>query len=361
MGPDAILARRLATQRLTSSPAPAAAVVRELLAVQAQEPANARAMLGLRAQEDTDAAVRAVLDSGAVVRTHVLRPTWHFVAADDLRWLLALTSPKVISGMGARHRQLGVEDPALQARALDVFAGELQGRRFRTRTELGAPLATLGLPANGPEVGHLLLLAELRGLLCSGPMRDGVHTYGLVDEIVPPTPSLTREEAMRELVRRFVAGHGPVDVTDLQRWTPVTRAECATALAELGEAVASVEIGGRTLWYAPSAERPADRPRRAFLLSMFDEADLSYKHVRFPRAAGHPLGAQGFTQTHAGGGAVVLDRIDVGVWKRTVAGRKATLGIDLVPGLFPADRQQIAAAADDLVRFFGVPTTLTWA
>ena len=126
---EAVLAQRLATQGLTTSAyADVPAVVRTLLAVQAQDAPLARWSLAMRAGRPTDETVCGMLDSGAVLRTHVLRPTWHFVAAEDLRWLLSLTSPKVLSGMAARHRLLGLDEPAVLRHEVDQVA-RAAGRR----------------------------------------------------------------------------------------------------------------------------------------------------------------------------------------------------------------------------------------
>ena len=152
--------------------------------------------------------IRDALDSGAVVRTHMLRPTWHFVAAEDLRWMLALTSAKVESAMAARHRQLELTSTATD-RAHALLVSELADRRWMTRPELGARFAEAGLPSSGEQTGHLLMLAELRALICSGPLRGTTHTYGLVDDVAPSSPALDRPDAARQLTRRFFIGHGP--------------------------------------------------------------------------------------------------------------------------------------------------------
>jgi hypothetical protein len=134
---DRVLAERLAVQGLTSAPfADVVSAVRSLVCVQAQDAPLARYSLGARTGLD-DAGVRAALDSGAVVRAHILRPTWHFVAADDLRWILALTSPKVVTGMAARHRRLGLGE-AERAGAQRALTDVLARRTYLTRQELGA-------------------------------------------------------------------------------------------------------------------------------------------------------------------------------------------------------------------------------
>ena len=322
--------------------------------MQAQDAPLARFSIGMRAGAD-DAAVRAAVDDGAVVRTHILRPTWHVVAAEDLRWILELTSSKVASGMAARHRQLGLTPPVVE-RAERELAAVLAGRHFLTRADLLRAFREAGLVQGGDQLAHLVMLAELRGLVCSGPLRDGVHTYALVDEVVAPTPARDdRAGAVRELVQRFYRGHGPASVADLVRWTTLTQADIRPALAELGDELATMEVAGETLWFDPHATARARPARRAFLLPTFDEVHLSYPRLNFPRVDGHPRGGAPHSFAEAGGGLVLCDRRDAGWWKRQElkGGDRVTVTIALASGLDGDQRAAIIAEAERLAAFTG--------
>lgn len=347
-----VLGARLATQRLSG---PAAAdpvqVVRELLCVQSQDALLAQAMIALRCAA-ADSEVRAAIGRGEIVRTHVLRPTWHYLAAEDLRWLLALTSPKVESGMAARHRQLSIDEAGI-ARALEVVAARLRGRSFCNRKQLGSALAEVGQvrsddPLFGQQVGHLMMIAELRGLICSAPTTAVEHHYALVDEVIAPTPPRERDQAVRELVGRFVAGHGPVALSDLTRWVKVTLVEARTALSELGEQVARIELDGAELWYCPATQRPPERDQDAWLLSTFDEAFLSYRVLPWPRSSQHPAGDNPYRFAEAGGGVVIHRLQDVGSWKRTMVKGRAELTFTVDHTLPRHARGAIERAADQL-------------
>jgi len=352
------LLARLATQRLSGPPAEdPTQVVSELLCVQSQDAPLARSMIALRCDGGIDAGVLAAIAAGDIVRTHVLRPTWHYVAAADLRWLLRLTSPKVESGMASRHRQLGLLEPRVAA-ALEVLATRLEGRQFANRTVLGAVLAEAGLlapedPLFGQQVGHVLLLAELRGLICSAPLDVTEHRYALVEEVVPATPGRDRdrdrEEAITELVSRFVAGHGPVALSDLMRWAKVTLGEARAAVAGLGDRVERMVVDGEELWHSPAAALAATRPQEAWLVSTFDEVLLSYRKVPWPRSAGHPLGDDPTWFSEAGGGVVICGLEDVGAWKRTRDRGEVRIRLSLDETLSRAERTAIDAAVDRLV------------
>ena len=348
---EAALSQRLATQGLTTAvyADDVRAVVRDLVAVQSQDAPLARWSLAMRAGRPIDETVCAVLDSGAVVRTHVLRPTWHFVAAEDLRWLLALTSAKVLSGMAARHRLLGLAEPAVLRRVVDQVLALLAGGPL-TRRQVQEALNRDDI--RGERLGHVLLIAELEGLICSGPLARGQHTYALLDDRIPPTPVRDREVAIRDLVARFFIAHGPATVAHLVRWTTLTKGEVSAALADLGDRLASTEIDGELHWSAAGAQDSPPEPG-AFLLPTFDEAYLTYPGSNFPRTAHHPWGARSQAFAEAGGGVVVSDLQDIGWWKRKETGRvtRVTLGLD--PSISADHLRAVEAEAGALAAYTG--------
>ena len=365
MDATAAVRQRLATQRLTAEPLDTAAdAVRLLLAVQAQEREQALFSLALRSRVPSIAAAQAEQDTGAFVRTHILRQTWHFVAAEDLRWLLDLTSPRVEAKELAYVRKF-VPDQRDLERALDLIGSALTGGRLATRRELGALLATHGLPGEGEAVGHLIMIAELRGLICGGAIRGKEHTYGLVADLVDARLAGSaatadggpgaREAALRELGRRFFAGHGPASAKDLARWATLTLADARTAAAEAcshGD-LCEVQIAGVAHWFSPAtvAEPVDGREDTAFLFPVYDEAVLSYPQVSFPSLADAPSRPG----TEAWWGLVVVDACHVGQWKRTVRPDRVVVETRLAPSLGRTERLLVAAAAEHLGEANGLP------
>ncbi len=350
MDHDRVLAQRLTTQRLASAPLPRAAdAVRLLTCVQSQERDHALFSLGLRSRHATYAAVRGELDGGDFLRTHILRPTWHFVAPEDLRWILALTSPRVLAGMAGRHRQLGLDDVARLDAGLDLVAELVQDRAFATRAELGQAFAERGSPiAAGEQLGHLLLVAELRGLICSGPSKGVHHAYALVDEVVPAAPERGRDEALVELVRRFFAGHGPATVQDFTRWSSLTVADTKAALVQIGDDLERVDVDGLDHWFDPTqVRRRSSAAPTAYLFPVYDEVVLSYRRVNFHVAPDHPSGhtADPFWAQ------VVLGSATVGIWKRTVGPQEVEVDLRLAPGLGASELEQVHGAAQRLADF----------
>jgi hypothetical protein len=343
------LAARLATQRLTSAPLAGGAEVVDLLCcVQSQERDNSLYSLALR----TGRTVPELLDehsTGGFLRTHILRPTWHYVLPADLRWILELTSPRVESSLAARHRQVGLGDAATVERAIgdvvDVLAGTVLSRK-----EIAAALAAAGRPWKpGEQLNHILLLAELRAVVVSGPVRgprETDHGYVLVDEHLPPAPRLDRADAVRRLVERFARGHGPTSDRDFARWSTIGLTETRAALDELvaDGRLERVEVEGEPQWHDPSTRARRRRGAPAtFLLPVYDEAVLTYPRLTFPDLPDHP-------RRDPFAAPVVHDQRFVGQWKRTIRGSTLRVELHLSPSLDADSRSAVAAAAEDLAR-----------
>jgi DNA glycosylase AlkZ-like len=348
--------RRAATQYLTSTPARTGAdVVRRLLAVQAQDAPMAAWSLGMRTAASTRFAdVLAEQASGGWLRTHVLRPTWHLVAPEDLRWLQRVTGPRVEASLAARHRGLGL-DARARDRAVDVLRELISGRRAPTRRELTIDLAERGLPASGEQVGHQLMVAELRGVVCSGPPRDGEHTYALVDEVVPATAQdhLPDEEARTTLVRRFMAGHGPATERDLVRWSTLNLGQVRAALHELDDVLDHVVVGEDRMWFDPTVAPRATRRPGALLVPAFDEVTLTYADHGAPRR--DPSSPRPRIVNAIGGGTVLLGAEDVAAWRRTVTRDAVEVTVSPDAPLATAELDAVQTAAARLARFLERP------
>ncbi len=348
-----VLDRRLSTQRLTSAPLGSAAeVVRLLGCVQSQDRPSAFYSLGLRTRAATASSVQAELDAGTIIRTHILRPTWHFVAPEDLRWMLGLTSPKIVRGMAARHRELALDERTIEC-GFQALEKLLRGKNFLSRKELGPMGAAHGITA-GPQLGHLLMLAELRGLICSGPSDGGQHRYALIDEWVPPAPALDPDRATARLVHRFFAGHGPASLPDLTRWCTVTQAEARIALAEIGDALEKIEFDGTELWFDPSVTARRSRTPEALLLPVFDEATLTYLRLSFPRTAGHPFeGLAGPGMSDLFNGSVLVDGVNVGTYSRTVGADTVQVRLRFAGSATAEQRRRAKVGAEQIGAFHG--------
>ena len=354
-----VLRRRLAAQLLVGTrPRTPIEVVRRLACVQSQEYAHSFWSLGLRSTGTRYADVKAAFDGGEFLRTHILRPTWHFVAAEDLGWIAGVTAPRVQQLNGTMYRQLGLDQARLD-RAATTIVEALSGGQHLTRAELG-PL----LDASGTALAYLVMNAEVEGLIASGPMRGAQHTYAVLAERVSPLggsggvppgldTAVTGDAA--ELAYRFYAGHGPAGVRDLARWSSLTQNQATDATEAASPRLSPLTVGGETLWAGPAADDPGEPGYGALLLPLYDELTLSYPQLNFPLADRHPHrpGEDLFV------GSVIIDQVNAGTWRRTVRGRSVLIEITLAPGLDPQAQGHAAAAAARLAEFLDKRLELT--
>ena len=376
-----IAARRLVSQRLAGNPLETAdSVVGWLGAVQAQDYPAAVWALGQRTRGATAADVHRLVDAGAIVRTHVLRPTWHLALPRDIRWLLALSAPRLRTAIAGQGRALGI-DRDVMARAHAAFDTALAGGRQFTRAELGAVLQASGIAPDGQRLPHLILAAELDALVVSGPRRGRDFTYMLMDERVPAAPPLRHEEALSRLAEIYFRSRGPAQLQDFAWWAGTTLAEARRGVAGAGVSLASEVIDGKRYWVGspssvsdPSAPVPTvtafsaagqehPRPSRApavHLLPNFDELTVAY---RDRSAAGHPDGR--FDPSLFGFGSILSNVLVVGGrvrggWHRVTGSRTVRVQVHLLDPLRPTERAAVVHAADRMSRFLELPVELEW-
>ena len=355
-----LVASRLRAQRLSGRPFGGIVdAVRHFAAVQAQDYAGAKWALGLRVKGVTEAAVDAAYDAGVIVRTHVLRPTWHFVLPEDLRWMLALSGPKIEQGMASRHRQLELDAPTID-RALDAFGRALAGGRHLTRPELGRALEEAGIPPGGQRMPHLLIVAELRGVITSGARKGKQLSFALVDERVPRSRALDREEAIAELTRRYFAAHGPAQVRDLTWWSGLTQAEVKRGLAAAKDALQRREIDGAGYWFDARVRAHAGAPGDAHLLPNFDEYTVGYADRSAILHPERPFRPELFAFSSILSNVVVIGGQVHGAWRRVMGARAFRVEVRPLAQLSAGERASIEAAAARFSAFLGRPVDLAW-
>lgn len=337
-----IVNRRLAAQRLTGRRLSSASeVVRELCAVQAQDYLGAKWALAQRTTGVTDAEVEAEFTRGAMLRTHVLRPTWHFVAPEDLRWMLKLTGPRVNRIMDNYGRKLGLT-AAVYGRSLAVIAKALTGGKHLMRSEIATKLERAKIRVTGGQtLARIMMRAETDGLVTSGPRRGKQFTYALLEERVPPAPARDRDEALLELTRRYFATRGPATAHDSAWWSGLTLADVKRGMQIAGRALRKEEIDGRDYW---SVEHDAPKPvKSAHLLSNYDEYFIGYKDRS---AIGRRIGS---VKRVTGGTALIapvvcVDGQLVGGWKRKAEKGGVAVTLDLVVPLSAAEKKRVESA-----------------
>jgi hypothetical protein len=332
---------RLYNSGLTHSPFSSAVdAVAHSAAVQAQDFTAAKWALGLRIKNSTDNDIEKAFNDGKILRVHVMRPTWHFVMPEDIRWMLELTAPRIKSVLATYNRRLGL-DEALLARSNALIARALEDRTYLTRQELKVILADNGIETDVQRLGHIITRAELDGLICSGPRRGKQFTYALLDERVEESKRLDRQQSIAELARRYFTSHGPAQLKDFSWWSGLSEKDTASALVMIKPELDQVTLDKKTYWLPPPAGTIPDPPA-ALLLSVYDEYTIAYKdrsdisearYIERMISMGNALTA-----------VIVLNGKVAGTWHR--ATRNNSVEISVTPFREPDKAEQEALEAE---------------
>ena len=331
-----------------------AEVVRSLGAVQAQDWPAAKWSVGSRIAGASDADVERALDQGEILRTHVLRPTWHLVLPEDIRWLLALTAPRVRKSIAHYNRKLEI-DGSLLKKSNAAITDALAGHTHLTRQELNERLIAVGIRTDVQRLAHIVMEAELEGLICSGPRRGKQLTYALLDERVPDAPSVGREEALSTLCLRYFSGHGPAQLDDFAWWSGLAKSDAREAIEMNGSNLETAVVDGRTFRLVPSGRTPPPPP--ALLLSIYDEYTIAYRD-RSDLGDARDVERM-LSMGNASTSVIVLDGKVAGTWRRKIAGRRVT--VSLAPFAKPgvAHRAALEAQVRRLASFLDREVVLT--
>jgi len=328
----------------------AAEAVASFGAVQAQEFAEVKWSLAERMDgEPTDAELDAAFDRGEMIRTHILRPTWHFVTPEDLGWMLELSAPRVHQANKGPYRQMGLEQNLLE-RSADAIARALSDGEPKLRKELAVALAEAGINVEGMALGYVVHFAELEGVVCSGPRRGKQQTYMLVADRVPKTAERSREDALAELARRYFGGHGPGTLRDFSWWSGLTQSDCREAVEQAGDDVAPLDLGDERDWFG--APRPSRVPKRTgtHLIPMYDELGVAFRDLRIVCAAPPPEGMMARP--------ILIDGVAVGSWKRTFANRRVVVEATLLRKLGSTEGDELAETVARFGRFLELDAQL---
>jgi hypothetical protein len=250
-------------------------VVSWMGAMQAQDFNMAKWAIGIRIAAGTEHAVDAALSSGKIIRTHVLRPTWHFVAPADIHWMLELSRSRILAQVKTRHKQLGLT-AALLNKAKTLLEKSLSNKNHLTRDEVITLLNKSKIPTNDSRASHILFAAELDGLICSGKSKNKKLTYALLNERVPSPKLISHDEALAKLAVKYFSSHGPATIADFSWWSGLSLTEAKKA-AEMCRKEFTVEkIESSEYWYSPNIAS-AHYTQSPVLLPAFDEFIISYK------------------------------------------------------------------------------------
>ncbi|MFZ6014048.1 MAG: winged helix DNA-binding domain-containing protein [Bacteroidota bacterium] len=250
-------------------------------AMQAQEFTMVKWAIGLRLPGSTEADIELAFNNGEILRTHLLRPTWHFVTPADIRWMLALTAPRVHAANAYIYHQCELP-AALLNKCANIVAKTLEGGKHLTRHALKAALEKKKIITDGLRLSCIMMYAELEGIICSGARQGKQFTYALIDEWAPEkiyqrgATSFHKKDALGELTTRYFTSRGPASAQDFAYWSGLTVKEAKEGIEMLSASFGRETWKNQEYIFLPEKTR-ANNTHSTFLLPVYDEYGLSYK------------------------------------------------------------------------------------
>jgi hypothetical protein len=294
-------------------------IVSWLGAMQSQEWAHAKWAIGLRLPGSTEADVEKAYNDGKILRTHMMRPTWHFVTPEDIRWMQEATAHRVHAISAYMMRKVELNATILK-KAIDTIVKELEGGKLLKREDLREALEKKKITGDGVRIGYIMMHAELECILCSGPREGKQFTYALLDERAPKARSLGREKGLAELAKRYFTSRSPATVQDFSWWSGLSVKEAREAVELTDDLFEKQKIGDAEYIFHPQAAKLKSSHQKTFLMPDYDEYGISYKDrsaIMETKVA--PQMINGRPATHA----LVVDGTVQGSWQRT-AGKPVT-------------------------------------
>lgn len=286
-------------------------------AIQAQDYRMVKWALGVRLKSATIKTVDEAFQRGDILRTHVMRPTWHLVPAEDIRWMLKLSSGRIIAACNSFAKGNGVDIPeTIYTKANDLFAKVLEGNNHLTKQELEDEVVKAGLMPDSPQIGYLFTRAEQEGIICSGADKSGKATYALLDERAPIAKELPKDEALALLARRYFNSHSPASMNDFIWWSGLSATEARQAIGLIGSELIKDRFASQELFVHESWNKRIKSKEVLHLLPSFDEYLISYKdRTAAMDKEHHPKAFNNFGTFYP---IILYNGKIVGNWKKTI-------------------------------------------
>lgn len=302
-----------------------------------------------RVSKATDAGVEAAFSEGRFLRTHVLRPTWHYVLPSDIRWLLALTAPHVTALNAYMYRQEKLDD-AVFARTHAILSRALRDGNHLTRAEVAGELSGAGLVAEKMRLAYIMMQAELSGLVCSGAMKGKQQTYALLDERAPAAAPIARDEALAELARRFFAAHAPATLKHFAWWSGLSVTDAKRGMTAARSDLGAPVEDGELEWIGLRTRAARKSAVTAYLIPEYDEAltgGKDFGEVDLPRAKGKARWTDTFLRP------VMIGSRRAGTWRRTTTTSNTVVEVNLFAELDALQRGALEKAVARYGAFLG--------
>jgi hypothetical protein len=302
-------------------------VVKWMGAMQAQDYSMGKWAIGKRIFGATDEIIEKALNDGLILRTHLLRPTWHFLSAADIYWMLELTAPRIKSSMKSRNRDLELTEDVFN-KSFRLIERAFYESNNIPREQIAGILSVEGVKTDENRLSHILMEAELEGLICSGRRIGNKLTYSLLSERVPLRKVLSKEESLAELAQRYFTSHGPATLKDFTWWSGLTVADATKALNLVASDFIFETVDSEKYWMKSPDSSYSNPQDSVHLLPAFDEFLISYRDRSAALELAHNRKA--ISNNGIFYPVIIINGQVVGTWKRTIQKNK----VKIVPGLF---------------------------
>lgn len=324
-------------------------LVTDMGAIQAQDFAMAKWAIGLRLKNATEQLVDEALDKGDILRTHLLRPTWHIVSAEDIRWMISLSGPRIKASMKSRNRQLELTRSVFE-KCNNIIKKALNGSRHLTREELITQLSQAKIKTDMNRASHILMEAELDGIICSGKSKQNKLTYALLDERVTDSKSLTREESLAKLAHTYFGSRGPSTVKDFAWWSGLSVTDAKIAIGFASRELEHTDINEQTYWFSNPIPRLKTK-NTLYLLPTYDEYLISYADrsaILLSETHKAIISSYGIFRA-----LVIVNNLITGIWTRSTRNNKVILEMKFFEQPDTGIRNLINKEAERFGRFMG--------
>jgi len=320
--PDISNCRLVSQKIVTTEFSSAKDVVGWMGAMQAQDFAMAKWAVGLRLLNPTNSTIETALNKGEIIRTHLMRPTWHFVAAEDVYWLLNLTANKIKQAMKPRDRELELSENIF-AKSNTIIESMLSKGVHLGREELAKAFNNAGISTDNNRLSHLLVRAELEGIVCSGSVNGNKQSYALLSDRVPHKKTLPRDESLGELTKRYFTSHGPATLQDFVWWSGLSVTEARQGFESVKSGFISETVGSVNYWFKESISNILNDTNSIYLLPAFDEFVISYRDRSASLSLIHHKKA--VSDNGIFRPVIVQNGQVTGLWKRTIKKDEVTI------------------------------------
>lgn len=321
--------------------------------MQAQDYAMSKWAVGIRLPSAAEKTIEAAIHKGEILRTHLLRPTWHLVTAEDIYWMLALSAPKLKGLVKARHKETGLT-PAVLKKTNSIIEKALTKHGHLTRNELLQEFKKVKIPVENNRSSHIFFWAEMEGLICSGQLKDKEPTYTLLQEWVPKKKELAKEEAIALLAQKYFNSHGPATLSDFVWWSGLTITAARQALEAIKDQLQEEKIAGQSYWLPASVAVTPKKQNSVYLLPAYDEYIISYKDrtAIFPKELHKTaISNNGYFRP-----VIVVNGQVTGIWKRSQQKGKLLIEAQFFKAVPKAIQPLVTKAGKAYGDFLGQPT-----